>query len=292
MHIALGVNSENLDIARFLNVAPPLEQETHRTITTQPSAAEEEAGTLSFHRTSRRNGEWVIGDQFNRRHPAWSAAAGFPPIYEPEDAPVILVFRIDGAYYARLSSARRIAQLGTSIPKRLNGQKGVAEIEPELIDRFGVNFNSELAEFEKQARTEVTEFDPQNVIDGRARTYSSIIRRQGQPLFRQRLLTAYGGRCAITGPSPIWVLEAAHITPYRGVDTNVVGNGLLLRADVHTLFDLHLISVEPSNRLVRVSSMLDGSEYVPFHGQPLALAKKGMRPSQAALKEHYSKFRA
>src|ERR1700722_13744752 len=42
-----------------------------------------------------------------------------------------------------------------------------------------------------------------------------------------------------------WVLEAAHITPYMGASTNSLLNGLLLRADIHTLFNLGLISIDP-----------------------------------------------
>ena len=57
------------------------------------------------------------------------------------------------------------------------------------------------------------------------------------------------------------VLEAAHILPYRGPDTNKVVNGLLLRADVHTLFDSGLIAVDVKNMTVLVDKSLEGSEY-------------------------------
>ena len=59
--------------------------------------------------------------------------------------------------------------------------------------------------------------------------------------FRDALIGAYAGRCAITGCSVLDILEAAHITPYLGPDTNHVTNGLLLRADLHTLFDTCLL---------------------------------------------------
>jgi len=48
------------------------------------------------------------------------------------------------------------------------------------------------------------------------------------------------------------VLEAAHIKPYRGKTDSHLENGLLLRADLHTLFDLNLIGVEPDTLTVRV----------------------------------------
>ena len=78
-------------------------------------------------------------------------------------------------------------------------------------------------------------FDPSNIEDARKRISRMIAQRRGQSAFRNNLFDAYGGRCAITGCEVPDVLEAAHIFPYRGEDTNKVVNGLLLRADVHTL---------------------------------------------------------
>ena len=89
----------------------------------------------------------------------------------------------------------------------------------------------------------------------------------------------------------LWVLEAAHITPYRGIRTNSVSNGLLLRADVHTLFDLALISIEPRNFVVRVSKLLGGSEYETLDGRsPTLPSKTALHPSIAALEYHYRLF--
>jgi hypothetical protein len=68
-------------------------------------------------------------------------------------------------------------------------------------------------------------FDPTGVIDSRQRVLAQIVRRRGQQEFRERLLAAYDGRCAITGCDAVEALEAAHIVPYRGVDTNSVQNG-------------------------------------------------------------------
>jgi putative restriction endonuclease len=65
-----------------------------------------------------------------------------------------------------------------------------------------------------------------------------IAARRGQAAFRAALIDAYGGRCSITGCDAVEALEAAHISPYKGDHTNDVTNGLLLRADLHTLFDL------------------------------------------------------
>lgn len=79
--------------------------------------------------------------------------------------------------------------------------------------------------------------------DLRVRVPGSLFIRRGQPRFRRLLLDAYLGRCAITGTAIPALLEAAHISRYRGDHTDRVDNGLLLRADIHTLFDLHLLTV-------------------------------------------------
>lgn len=84
------------------------------------------------------------------------------------------------------------------------------------------------------------------------------------------------------------IVEAAHIRPYFGAETNVVQNGLLLRADIHTLFDLGLISISKDRRLL-VSTRLQGTEYEALAGKELMLpASKSDYPSELALEWHRS----
>jgi putative restriction endonuclease len=129
-------------------------------------------------------------------------------------------------------------------------------------------------------------FDPA-CEDARERVRADIVRRQGQGRFRAGLLAAYGGRCAITAFDVAEVLEAVHIVPYKGEATNTSENGLLLRADLHTLFDLGLIAVDPAGMTVLVSSSLAGSSYGDLAGRLLAVPKDpSHRPSCAALAEH------
>lgn len=126
--------------------------------------------------------------------------------------------------------------------------------------------------------------------DTRLRTLRAIVQRQGQHAFRQRLLDAYGGRCAVTGERAVQVLEAAHIDGYMGPHTNLVTNGLLLRADLHTLFDLHLVGVDPEGRLV-VSEGLAGSSYAKLHGKRLRLPSRAQdQPSKRRLAVHLNQL--
>lgn len=79
------------------------------------------------------------------------------------------------------------------------------------------------------------DFDASNTRDARDRINRSIAIRRGQPALRSKLMEAYEGKCAVTACSVVDLLEAAHIRPYRGPHTNHIQNGLLLRADIHTL---------------------------------------------------------
>src|SRR5262249_10209379 len=67
--------------------------------------------------------------------------------------------------------------------------------------------------------------------------------RVGQGEFRRLLMEAYGPVCAFTGPQLQETLQAAHIQPYVDAESNHVRNGLLLRADMHLLFDLGLLTL-------------------------------------------------
>jgi predicted restriction endonuclease len=96
----------------------------------------------------------------------------------------------------------------------------------------------------------------------------------------------YDGCCAITGCSVRDVLEAAHIHPYRGPERNKVATGLLLRADLHTLFDCGLIAIDAATMTVIVTS-LQNSEYAAFHGSKLRPAHSlACQPSKRALALH------
>lgn len=156
-------------------------------------------------------------------------------------------------------------------------QHGVWEIYPDPVagNKNGLSvrqatdpITAGVSKAEEQA-DQVGAFDPDGIKDARDRVYSSIVRRRGQSKFRNELIAAYGGKCAITGSDVLDVLEAAHVHPYRGAATNVTPNGLLLRADIHTLFDLYLISVDPETRTVCVAPKLAGTTYGELQGVTL-----------------------
>lgn len=142
-----------------------------------------------------------------------------------------------------------------------------------------------LAVAEQQVEQETAvEPPPADHYDARQRVLRQIVRRRGQPKFRSKLMTAYSGRCAITGYEAEDALEAAHLRPYKGSESNTLSNGLLLRADIHTLLDLKLLAINPLTREVTVSRLLSGTQYESLSGKRIAEpALLPQRPSQDAL---------
>jgi hypothetical protein len=135
-------------------------------------------------------------------------------------------------------------------------------------------------------------FNPANQEDAREKVLREIRARRGQKKFREALVEAYASRCAITGCSVLDVLEAAHITPYLGPSTNHVTNGLLLRADLHTLFDTLLLAVDPDTMKVLVAPTIEDPAYRGLDGKPLrATLTKATGPSLKALKQHRAECR-
>ena len=109
---------------------------------------------------------------------------------------------------------------------------------------------------------------PENIIN--QKIPQDILTSRGQKEFRCKLLEAYQGRCAITGCDTEPALEAAHIIPHSEKQSYDVTRGILLRADIHTLFDLHLISVNPQTKKVVIGKSCQG-HYGTFKGKLLSL---------------------
>lgn len=138
------------------------------------------------------------------------------------------------------------------------------------------------AEAAVEAAASGIEYDPSSDAGAKEFAVRAIATRRGAPKFRKALLAAYGGRCCITGCAVEGVLEAAHIRPYAGDGTNAVSNGLLLRADVHTLLDLGLLAIEPKTLTVSLHPKLrEDAAYQHLHGKQIAMG--GGPPSSKAL---------
>ena len=115
--------------------------------------------------------------------------------------------------------------------------------------------------------------------------------RLGQGAFRVLVTDIYNRRCAITHERTLPALEAAHIRPYGDGGEHEARNGLLLRRDIHSLFDAGYVTVTPDLRF-EVSHRIkeefeNGRHYYELHGKPIsAPADALLRPDPAALRWH------
>jgi putative restriction endonuclease len=121
--------------------------------------------------------------------------------------------------------------------------------------------------------------------------------RLGQGTFRVIVTNAYERRCAFTGERTLPVLEAAHIRPYGLGGPHDPQNGLLLRSDLHTLFDQGYITVDAEQLKVVVSSRIreefeNGRDYYQLHGRAIRLPiETSSLPSREYLAFHNTLFR-
>jgi hypothetical protein len=124
--------------------------------------------------------------------------------------------------------------------------------------------------------------------DSRETVFRQIKERRGQSTFRNLLRQRYGDQCMITELKLLDVLEAAHILPYRGTDDNHPDNGLLLRADLHTLFDLNLLGINPESLEVKFHPKVMETGYQKLESRTLRCSN--YQPSQSALEYRWKQF--
>lgn len=115
--------------------------------------------------------------------------------------------------------------------------------------------------------------------------------RVGQRAFQSLVLTGYHRRCAVTGNKVSPVLQAAHIRPVSKQGENRVDNGLLLRSDVHILFDSGYLGINDRHQ-IQVSRRLrddygNGDEFYALAGSVIDLPDRRIdRPSVEAVTWH------
>lgn len=118
-----------------------------------------------------------------------------------------------------------------------------------------------------------------------------ILPRLGQGTFRVLVTDAYGRRCAMTGERTLPVLDAAHIKPFAAEGANHVQNGLLLRSDLHRLYDRGYLTVTPSHR-IEVSRRIkeefeNGRDYYALADKEIRLpAARAQQPDSQLLEWH------
>jgi putative restriction endonuclease len=115
--------------------------------------------------------------------------------------------------------------------------------------------------------------------------------RLGQGAFRIAVIDAYGRACAVSGGKVLPALEAAHIRPYADGGSHQVSNGLLLRRDIHSVFDAGYVTIDEGLQFVvsdRVKTDFNnGNEYRRLHGTAISIPTVAKyQPDRAALRWH------
>jgi hypothetical protein len=147
----------------------------------------------------------------------------------------------------------------------------------ELLDRVSARDISIAMDYPRTAMSQI--------VGGHS--MAIIRRRRGQREFRFRLMDRYGEACAITGPQPPQVLEAAHLYSFAERPEHKDDGGLLLRRDFHALFDANLIAINPGDWRVEVAPRLRRFDtYRRIDRSPLRLEEQ-LRPNGGLIADHY-----
>lgn len=112
-------------------------------------------------------------------------------------------------------------------------------------------------------------------VQARYGTPTLITPRLGQGAFRIAVTEAYGRQCAVTGGKVLPALDAAHIKPYAEGGFHTKSNGILLRKDIHCVFDAGYATVDHNYRFLvskKVKEIFNnGEEYLRLDGKVLRL---------------------
>jgi len=240
--------------------------------------------------------------------PKWRCGTGHlfdDPV--PETVPVTLYEARYAETFVSLGNQISAEQIRSAAP-RPNDQLAIEEVDPSHVARAivaaGAAAESLLAYYLQALcpdpdRAPLSEPDTPDstgsyqpgFADQRDRILRSIAVRKGQAKFRKGLIRQYGASCMLSGCALTDIVDAAHIWPYRGADDNNPENGLLLRSDLHTLFDLDLLGIEPHGLQIMLHPSVAAAGYATFSGRQLTCAGT-FRPSLAALQLRWAAYLA
>ena len=114
--------------------------------------------------------------------------------------------------------------------------------------------------------------------------------RRGQAAFRRQVVRSFGGTCAISGCVTGAALSACHVIPVGEPGSrHSPENAILLRLDLHLLFDRHLLSIDPGTRKVWVSPRVTDPMYAALKGRSLGPSCPESLPCRDALQWHWER---
>lgn len=166
-----------------------------------------------------------------------------------------------------------------SLYEKLKGysHRGIRQIERGEVGKLTPHFDPH--DFDGDGNNEV----------GRLNRRGNVASRPDQEKFSARIRQAYQGKCAFTGCTTAEAVEAAHIKVEKGRDDNNLRNGILLRADVHALFDEGLIALTLDGNRVEISSRLSDITYDFLRTREVA-QPRNEGPSEENIRHHRLRF--
>jgi hypothetical protein len=181
---------------------------------------------------------------------------------------------------------------------KVNVKATLVGLRQQLHGLFGVNKRVELYvrvfipnydyEDDRQHRDELETIA--HDLRPRDRVEQQILARRRAIAFRNEQLSRFGHQCAVSGCALVDVLEAAHIRKYCCEADNARTNGILLRADLHILFDVNLLAIHPTTHRISVHEKVRESQYRQFDGLRVRLPDGGF--DEAAIRLRWKTYRA
>ncbi|RMH76682.1 MAG: hypothetical protein D6680_07575 [Cyanobacteria bacterium J007] len=112
--------------------------------------------------------------------------------------------------------------------------------------------------------------------------------RRESPAFRTKLLAAYNSRCPLTGCEVEAAIDAVRLDRDRAAGAKDLENGLILRADLHNLFNQNLLAIDPKTLTVAIAPELAQTSYGKLAGRRLELpSDEEARPNLELLERQY-----
>jgi hypothetical protein len=192
-----------------------------------------------------------------------------------------------GGSYHRALQPIEVSVLRDSIPKYAR-QLAIQEVDMNLLRENAPALAGLLTELisathpvQYPVAEDAAEPNEPAAEDEKMHALRLIRARRGQAEFRNALRERYGDHCLVSGCRLLDIVEAAHINPYRSERDHHATNGLLLRADLHTLFDLDLLGIAPVTLRVSLHPAARRAGYEQFEG--VVLGCGDCRPDKAAL---------
>jgi len=180
---------------------------------------------------------------------------------------------------------------------RRNLYYSIQEASSDLVNNKIFSFINYIEDFQAIEADEelnfnsLPDYDPSDADERESGKVTKFIRK-GQREFKSKLIKAYGSICMITGCNINSAIEASHICPYRGKKDNNVRNGLLLRVDLHRLYDNDLLSINPLTLTVEIHTSLKNTYYQKYNGKKLVINFQNRFPSHTALDKRWQQFQS